>query len=153
MDVTPFLAPFDKCEEKVKNCTKIYKRKGVISQMTHSQIVSINRFISKLCNPNVDSEGTVFFVDEIDPKKVADYLYENKTNLELPIEIIFQYVCLSLRRRIRELHKICKSREDDEYYICYDRNLKKFSKKDIARYHKEMDGKYIERQEYYKWKR
>ena len=53
---------------------------------------------------NIAEDGSVYFPDEINPKKLADFLW-NPCKYSCTKEIMYAYICRFAQRRINELYR------------------------------------------------
>lgn len=58
----------------VKDSIECMTRKNVIAQISVDDINSIDRLLSGIYGRNIAEDGSVYFPDEINPKKLADFL-------------------------------------------------------------------------------
>ncbi len=104
MDVIPFIDDYNVCIVLVKDSIECMTRKNVIAQISVDDINSIDRLLSGIYGRNIAEDGSVYFPDEINPKKLADFLW-NPCKYSCTKEIMYAYICRFAQRRINELYR------------------------------------------------
>lgn len=104
MDVIPFIDDYNVCIVLVKDSIECMTRKNVINQISVADINSIDRLLSGIYARNIAEDGSVYFPDEINPKKLADFLWDS-CKYSCTKEIMYAYICRFAQRRINELYR------------------------------------------------
>lgn len=100
----------DDCIVLVKDSIECMTRKNVIAQISVDDINSIDRLLSGIYGRNIAEDGSVYFPDEINPKKLADFLW-NPCKYSCTKEIMYAYICRFAQRRINELYRDIRQKE------------------------------------------
>ncbi len=75
MDVIPFIDDYNICVALVKDSIECMTRKNVIAQISVTDMNSIDRLLSGIYGRNIAEDGSVYFPNEINPKKLAYFLW------------------------------------------------------------------------------
>lgn len=92
MDVIPIIDDYNICVALVKDSIECMTRKNVIAQISVTDMNSIDRLLSGIYGRNIAEDGSVYFPDEINPKKLADFLW-NPCKYSCTKEIMYAYIC------------------------------------------------------------
>lgn len=141
MDIIPFLDNYAVCIEYIQAGLDSITREGIISKLSTSQRSMIDACLGQIYLRNVAEDGSVYLADEINPRKVTDYLIE-LGKYDMSPEILYAYVCRYAQRRINELYKNIKNENvGDLIFSMTDSKIlnKRQSKKAIAIYNKKID--------------
>lgn len=76
MDIIPFLDNYAVCIKYIQAGLDSITREGLISKLSTSQRSMIDACLGQIYLRNVAEDGSVYLADEINPRKVTDYLIE-----------------------------------------------------------------------------
>ena len=125
-DVKKYLCSREECLNDINISIKSCSRKDLVSRISHSDLVKMDRNIrAYFFECNYDEQGNVFLFDEISPKLIAEYITTN-ISLNVADELIYAYVCRTQMRIINSFYDEIKKGN----YVWYGslKNMNNFEK-------------------------
>lgn len=108
-DVKEYLCSREECLNDINESIKSCSRKDLVSVMSQSNIVKIDKNMRDyFFECNYDEKGNVFLFDEISPRLVAKYIINNNI-MDLDNEIVYAYVCRTQMRVINKFYSDIKN--------------------------------------------
>ena len=129
-DVKKYLCSREECLNDINASIKSCTRKDLISRISHSDLVKMDRNIRDyFFECNYDEQGNVFLFDELSPKLIAEYIVEN-VFLSVENDVVYAYVCRTQMKVINKFYDIIR-KGNLEWQVTFkniDNNDKKFKK-------------------------